>query len=96
MQNAQTPSGPMPPWILRPFVLLLRWERERLTAVVERGLGAQHGSCDVCGALLLVAAVTLMAVLGGPLRLTMAAGVGLSVLFVVAHCWVAVQEQHAA
>jgi len=50
----------------------------------------------VCGALLLVAAVTLMAVLGGPLRLTMAAGVGLSVLFVVAHCWVAVQEQHAA
>jgi hypothetical protein len=50
----------------------------------------------VCGALLLVGAITGAAVLGAPPLLTVGGGVGVAVLFVGARSWVVVQEQQAA
>lgn len=92
MQNARSPSGPPLPRLLLPLVRLLQWSR--------RGLGTVAGprcvSPDLGGALLLVGAITLAAVLGAPPLLTVGGGVGLAVLFVVARSWVVVREQQVA
>ncbi len=95
MKPAQMPSGPAP-WLLRPLVSLMRGVRRRLRALFGRAPGPRHGPCDVCGALLLVGAITGAAVLGAPPLLTVGGGVGVAVLFVGARSWVVVQEQQAA
>lgn len=77
------------------MVHLLRWGRESLEAMTEQA-GTRHGSLDAGGALLLVGAITMAAVIGLPPLVTVGGGTGVAILFVLARSWVAVQEQDPA
>ena len=66
MHNARPSSGPTLPWMLMPLVRLLQWGRERLKAVTGQPGAGRDGSLDVGGALLLVGAITLAALVGAP------------------------------
>jgi len=94
MQNTRPPSKPTLPWMLMPLVRLLRWGRTGMRALAGRSARAS-GSSDVGGALVLVGAVTLAAVVGAPPLLTLGGGIGLAVLFVVARSWMVVQDERA-
>ncbi|MFB6231694.1 MAG: hypothetical protein ABEL04_11120 [Salinibacter sp.] len=97
MQNARFhSSGPRLPWMLIPLVRLLRWGRERLEAITGQPGAGRDGSLDVGGALLLVGAITLVALVGAPPLLTVGGGIGGAVLFVLARTWIVVQERQAA
>ena len=95
MPTARSSSGPEVPWILLPMVRLLQWSHESLEGVPGLS-GRRHGSLDAGGALLLVGAITMAAVVGLPPLLTIGGGIGGAVLFVLARSWVAVQEQDPA
>jgi hypothetical protein len=77
------------------MVRLLQWGHECLEAATEQS-ETRHGSLDAGGALLLVGAITVAALVGLPPLLTVGGGIGAAVLFVVARTWVAVQEQDPA
>lgn len=82
--------------MLTPVVRLLRWIRKRLTVAVTRSSGARRASLELGGAVLLVGAITTIAMLGVHPLLPVGGGIGLSVLFVVAHSWIVAQEQCSA
>ena len=77
------------------MVRLLRWSHESLEGVPGLS-GRRHGSLDAGGALLLVGAITMAAVVGLPPLLAIGGGIGVAVLFVVARTWVVVQGHDPA
>lgn len=92
MQN----SRPTLPWMLMPIVRLVRWSRTGLEEVVGAPFSEQREPSDLVGALAVVGAITLAAMVGAPPLLTVGGGMALAVLFVVARSWVVAQEQCAA
>jgi hypothetical protein len=95
MPTARSSSGPEIPWILLPMVRLLQWSHESLEGVPGSS-GRRQGALDAGGALLLVGAIAVAAMVGLPPLLTIGGGIGGAVLFVVARTWVAVQEHDPA
>lgn len=77
------------------MVRLLQWSRASLEGVSGQSRWS-HGSLDAGGAFLLVGAITMAALVGVPLLLTVGGGIGIAVLFVVARTWLTVQERSHA
>ena len=77
------------------MVRLLQWSHESLEGVPGPS-GRRQGALDAGGALLLVGAIAVAAMVGLPPLLTIGGGIGVAVLFVVARTWVAVQEHDPA
>ena len=75
------------------FVRLLQWGRERLKTVTGQLGAGRDGTLDVGGALVLVGAITLAALVGTPPVATLVGGIAVAILFVVARSWMVVQEQ---
>ncbi|PSQ71982.1 MAG: hypothetical protein BRD31_02180 [Bacteroidetes bacterium QH_2_64_26] len=95
MPTTRSSSGPEIPRILLPMVRLLQWSHESLESVPGPS-GRRQGALDAGGALLLVGAIAVAAMVGLPPLLTIGGGIGVAVLFVVARTWVAVQEHDPA
>lgn len=80
------------PQPFRVFVWLLLWTRERVGAVVGEAARRHRQALDVFTAVLLTMLVTAVASLGINPVLTVGAGVGVAVLFVIAHSYVLAYE----
>jgi len=79
--------------MLMPVVHLLRWERERIGAVVGWSGAARRGALDLGGVFLLMGAVTTASALEVHPFFTLSGGLGLAVLVVAARSWVSAQER---